>query len=160
VQSQPDDKMLRIGVISDTHVHTLDELPTGIIGALSGVDLIVHAGDFTHSAVFNELKLLGNLRAVQGNMDSRELRALLPHKDSFMLGGKRIGLVHGSGAPWGIASRVREMFTDEDVIIFGHSHVPHNMVVKGSLLFNPGAARYSFGILTIGDEVSGEIFQI
>lgn len=29
---------------------------------------------------------------------------------------------------------------DADVIVFGHSHKPHNEVVDGVLLFNPGSA--------------------
>src|SRR4030043_921849 len=114
-------KMFRIGVISDTHVHTLDDLHPKIVKALSGVDLILHAGDFTQMAVLEGLKTLGQVRAVHGNMDSGGLKALLPAKESFNFAGRKIGLVHGSSAPWGIAGRVREMFTDEDVIVFGTS---------------------------------------
>ena len=38
---------MRIGVISDTHVKTIDDIPAKILKALAEVDLIVHAGDFT-----------------------------------------------------------------------------------------------------------------
>ena len=47
---------MRIGIISDTHVTTFDEIPAPIVTALGGVDLIVHAGDFTKRAVLEGLR--------------------------------------------------------------------------------------------------------
>jgi putative phosphoesterase len=151
---------MRIGVISDTHVKTFDDLPTPIITALAGVDLIVHAGDFTEPPVLEGLRRLGAMKAVCGNMDSAELKRTLPQKELFIANGKKIGLIHGWGAPWGIASRVREMFSDVDIIIFGHSHQTCNQYIGGSLLFNPGRASDSFGLLTIDDEVRAEIIKV
>jgi len=151
---------MRIGVISDTHVKTFDELPAPIITALAGVDLIVHAGDFTERPVLEGLKRLGAMKAVCGNMDSVELKRTLPQKELFIVNGKKIGLIHGWGAPWGIADRVREMFSDVDIIIFGHSHQTCNQYIGGSLLFNPGRASDSLGLLTIDDEVRAEIIKV
>ena len=151
---------MRIGVISDTHVRTFDELPAPIITALAGVDLIVHAGDFTEPPVLEGLRRLGAMKAVCGNMDSAELKRTLPQKELFIANGKRIGLIHGWGAPWGIADRVREMFSDVDIIIFGHSHQTCNQYIGGSLLFNPGRASDSFGLLTIDDGVRAEIIKV
>jgi len=151
---------MRIGVISDTHVRTFDELPAPIITALAGVDLIVHAGDFTEPPVLEGLRRLGAMKAVCGNMDSAELKRTLPQKELFIANGKKIGLIHGWGAPWGIASRVREMFSDVDIIIFGHSHQTCNQYIGGSLLFNPGRASDSFGLLTIDDGVRAEIIKV
>jgi putative phosphoesterase len=151
---------MKIGVISDTHASTLDDIPKPILTALAGVDLIVHAGDFTERAVLEGLKTLGEVKAVRGNMDSAEIKALLPEQDLFTIHGKRVGLVHGSGGPWGIADRIREMFSDTDLIIYGHSHEAANRVIQGSLLFNPGRARESYGLLTIDEEIKGEIVRI
>jgi len=151
---------MRIGVISDTHVKTFDELPAPIITALAGVDLIVHAGDFTERPVLEGLRRLGAMKAVCGNMDSAELKRTLPQKELFIVNGKKIGLIHGWGAPWGIASRVREKFSDVAIIIFGHSHQTCNQYIGGSLLFNPGRASDSFGLLTIDDEVRAEIIKV
>jgi putative phosphoesterase len=148
---------LKIGVISDTHASALEEIPAPVLTALSGVDLIVHAGDFTQRAVLEGLRALGEVRAVCGNMDSGEIKGMLPRQDLFLAGGKRIGLIHGAGAPWGISNRVRNAFPDADIIIFGHSHQACNKYLGGSLLFNPGRARDSFGILEIGDEIRAEI---
>ena len=151
---------MRIGVISDTHVKTVDELPAKILKVLAGVDFIVHAGDFTDKAVLDGLRNIGEVKAVAGNMDSGELQKALPQKELLVLGGKKIGLIHGSGGPQGIAGRVRELFDDADIIIYGHSHEACNRYVKGSLMFNPGQARDSFGILTLGDEIQAEIVRI
>ena len=151
---------MRIGVISDTHARDLSELPPPIAKALAEVDLIVHAGDFTDKAVLDGLRKLGEMKAVYGNMDSGELRRVLPQHDLFIVSGKKVGLTHGSGVHWGLAGRVREMFTDADIIIFGHSHEPTNKFIRGCLLFNPGRARHSFGLLTIGEEIKAEIIRI
>ena len=156
----PEEHLLRIGVISDTHVETLGEIPHPILVALAEVDLIIHAGDFTERAVLEGLRSLGEVKAVYGNMDSDELRVMLPQKELFIVSGKKIGLTHGSGGRWGIADRVKEMFSDVDIIIYGHSHVPSNHYIGRSLLFNPGRARDSFGLLTIDDEIKAEIISV
>ena len=151
---------MKIGVISDTHAKTLSDVPGAILTALTEVDLIVHAGDFTERAVLEGLSTLGEVKAVRGNMDSSELKRMLPQKELFVVNGKKVGLTHGSGAPWGIAGRVRKMFSDVDVIIFGHSHEPCNSYIQGVLLFNPGQARDSFGLITIDGGIRADIVRV
>jgi len=151
---------MRIGVVSDTHVTSFVEVPDRILVALAEVDLIIHAGDFVTKDVFDGLKRLGEVKAVWGNMDSNELKRILPEKELLLIEEKRIGITHGSGGPYGIEDRVSRMFKDVDVIIYGHSHQPRNEIKEGVLFFNPGRARNSFGILTIGKEVKGEIVNL
>lgn len=151
---------MRIGVISDTHVKTIDDVPAKILKALAEVDLIVHAGDFTERAVLDGLRTIGRVKAVAGNMDSDELKKILPQKELFVVSRKKVGLIHGSGGSLGIVSRIRELFTDVDLIIYGHSHEPYNQYLQGSLMFNPGRARDSFGLLTIDDEIKAEIIRV
>jgi uncharacterized protein len=151
---------MKLAIISDTHARTLDELPAPVLKALSHVDLIVHAGDFTEKAVLDRLMTLAPVKAVAGNMDSGELRRLLPPKEIFTIQEKRIGLIHGWGAPWGIAHRARDQFSDVDVIIYGHSHEAKDEIVRGARLFNPGRARDSYGLMEIGAEVRTEIVRL
>lgn len=151
---------MKIGVLSDTHASTLSELPASLLKVLDGVDLIIHAGDFTQRTVLEGLKKLGTVKAVHGNMDSDELKKMLPAKELFVVNHKTVGLTHGSGAPWGIADRVRQMFGDVELIIYGHSHEPAHQYVRESLLFNPGRARDSFGLVTIDDEIKAEIIKV
>ncbi|MFC1970526.1 metallophosphoesterase family protein [Chloroflexota bacterium] len=77
---------------------------------------------------------MGMVKAVYGNMDSIDLKRSLPKRDVFEAGGKKIGLIHGSGAPWGIAERMRKQFSGVDIIIFGHSHEPYNRYIEGACL--------------------------
>jgi putative phosphoesterase len=151
---------MKIGVISDTHVSSFDELNDKIITALAEVDLIVHAGDFVVKDVLDGLKQMGQVRAVRGNMDSDELKGILPEKELLEIGGRKIGIIHGWGSPYGIDDRVGNVFSGVDIIIYGHSHYPQNEIKNGVLFFNPGQARSSFGILTIGTEVSGGIIRL
>ncbi len=150
---------MKIGVISDTHAQTLEDIPYSIIDALEKVDLIVHAGDITERVVLEGLREIGEVKAVHGNMDSAELRRMLPDRRTLDIEGKQIGVCHGSGGPWGVAERVRPLFGEVDVIIFGHSHLSFNEHIRGTLMFNPGRARDSFGILTIGKEIRAEIIK-
>ncbi len=150
---------MRIAVLADTHIDKLEHLPKKIIDALSTVDLIIHAGDFTDVQLLRELKRLGEVRAVHGNMDSGELKAALPVKEIVEIEDKRLGITHGSGGPWGIEERIRKMFESDriDIIVYGHSHRAQNKVINDILFFNPGKATDCFGVLTIDGEAKGEI---
>jgi putative phosphoesterase len=151
---------MKIGVISDTHATSFDQLPDQILRTLAEVDLIIHTGDFVARDVLDGLKRLGEVKAVAGNMDSEELKRILPEKETLVIGGKRVGIIHGWGSPYGIDDRVGGMFDDVDIIVYGHSHYSQNEMKRGILFFNPGQAKNSFGILTIGQEVSGEIVNL
>lgn len=151
---------MKIGVLSDTHAASLAQLHEKIVVALAKVDLIVHAGDFVARDVLDGLKQLGEVKAVWGNMDSDEIKRILPEKELLEIEGKKIGVIHGWGSPHGIDDRVGNAFSGVDIIIYGHSHYPQNETKNGVFFFNPGQARNSFGILTIGAEVSGEIINL
>jgi len=152
---------MKIAVLSDTHAASVEDIPQKIIDHLATVDIIVHAGDFVARDVLEGLKKLKEVKAVRGNMDSAALRNLLPEKEIFTVGNKRIGITHGWGAPFRIESRVKSVFPGEklDAIIFGHSHFSQNKVIDGVLFFNPGKASRTFGILTVGEDITGEIIS-
>jgi putative phosphoesterase len=150
---------MRLAVLTDTHVGSINELPGPMVKALADVDLIIHVGDFTETAVLEGLRALKEVKAVCGNMDSRAIKMALPRKELFVMAGKKIGLMHGWGTPFGIAGRVRGEFDDVDVIIFGHSHASCNERLKGALMFNPGRCRESYGLLTIAEDIKAEIVR-
>jgi len=147
-------------VLSDTHIHLAEEIHPEILKVFPEMDLIVHAGDFVGSAVFEGLRRLGEVKAVHGNVDSMKLRGLLPDKELLVVGGKKIGITHGWGGPEGIEQRVRALFEDVDIIIYGHSHRARVEKIGNILFFNPGPGYQSFGILTIERDVQGEIVKI
>lgn len=153
---------MTVVVISDTHARDIGQLSHGLLTGLANADLIVHAGDFTEKNVLDGLRAIGEVRAVHGNMDSAELKTILPAQDELVLNGRRTGLTHGSGAPTGIADRVKRMFEGGtlDIIVFGHSHTPCNRMLGGTLMLNPGRASDSYAVLTIEKTVQAEIVRI
>ena len=144
--------------MSDSHATTLRELPERLGSALSKADIIVHAGDLTEMSLLLELRATGQTVAVAGNMDSVALKVHLPHRQLFTANGRTVGVAHGSGAPTGIAQRVRALFPENpDLIVFGHSHVPYSGVVDGVLMVNPGPAGRGYASITIGEELAAEL---
>lgn len=159
---------MKIGVLSDTHVGSVAEIPAEALASLRGVDMILHAGDILELGVLEELRAIAPVHAVWGNMDPAPTREGLPPKTTVVADGKRIGLIHGSGPPFGLDRRVLVQFEDVDAIVFGHSHRPMSEVLDGVLMFNPGSptdyrfAPYrSLGILHVeGGEMLGTIVRL
>ena len=129
---------MKVGVISDTHIHSLDAgiaLAEKLLnGPFAEVDVILHAGDHVHpdlESCFTPLPWYG----VCGNMDSPHDH--LPIQRVVSLAGVQIGMVHGWGTPNGIAKRVLASFSDVDIdiLVFGHSHRPVCRQM-GSILLN------------------------
>lgn len=136
--------MIRVGVLSDTHMTAVSSDFRKIMKTIfRDVDMLFHAGDMTSEEVFDYLSNW-DLRAVRGNMDDFKLKTLLPDKRIEEIEGVRIGIMHGRGSPNGIEDLVLGEFQDVDLIVFGHSHVPLNVVRRGTRLFNPGSLRGSY----------------
>ncbi|TLM69293.1 MAG: metallophosphoesterase [Deltaproteobacteria bacterium] len=163
--------MLRIGVISDTHLPASGEalafLADLAASRFQGVDMILHAGDIVAPdvlAAFAPVPVYG----VRGNMDPAAPG--LPHKRIVRVAGVRIGLIHGWGARQGLIQRIRGEFRDEalDCLVFGHSHEPLCQREGNLLLFNPGSAtdprglpHASVGLLEIANgSIDGRIIPL
>lgn len=159
---------MKIGVIADTHVHHLSELPSSLINTLTRMDMVFHLGDFHTESLVNDLKEITNFRGVVGNHDA-DIHSL-PEKDLVDVCGKRIGLVHGHGCvfpfgyKWGLLSQFDQPVS---AILYGHTHSVRNTVNGGVLFFNPGsvigkfpAMHRSYGVLTVGDEIRSEIVTL
>jgi len=150
-----------IVALSDTHEATLRNFPKALHDALASADLIVHAGDHTAMSLLEELRAIGRVTAVAGNMDSTAVKVSLPSRQLFTFAGKTVGVVHGSGPPWGIDGRVRKLFPENpDLIIFGHSHVPFAGIVDGSYMVNPGQAKKSYAVITVGPVIEARIVPL
>ena len=114
-------------------------LPEPCIEALRAADLIVHAGDLSEAAVLAELRELGPVAAVHGNVDSAELRGELPESLSLDLDGATLAVTHDAGPAKGRLERLRARFPDADAVVFGHSHLPLHEERDGFQIFNPGS---------------------
>jgi len=158
---------IKIGVLSDTHLNKVsDELQRIKAQYLEDVDYILHAGDIVSAEIVEYLND-GNFFGVHGNMDPLSVRELLPEKTILEFGRFRCGLIHGWGPKAGLEERINREFTDVDVIIYGHSHIPANHVKDGILFFNPGTAigysssgTHTIGILDIDANITGRIIEI
>jgi putative phosphoesterase len=132
-----------IAVISDTHLpRGARRLPDACVERIAAADLLLHAGDFVTVNVLRELEALGPpLAAVHGNVDSEELRRLLPTERVVDAEGARIALVHDAGPRRGRLERMRRRFGDQArAVVFGHSHLPlHETCENGFQIFNPGS---------------------
>ena len=91
------------------------------------------------SEVLTELRKLGSLAAVHGNVDSPEVRQELPEAISLELENVVLGVVHDAGPAKGRLERLRARFPDADAVVFGHSHLPLHEERDGFQIFNPGS---------------------
>jgi putative phosphoesterase len=131
-----------LAVVSDTHLPRGGRrLPAACAERIAGADLLLHAGDFVTAEVLRELERIGPpLVAVHGNVDTAELRRLLPAERIVGVEDVRIAMVHDAGARAGRLERMRRRFPDADAVIFGHSHLPlHERAGDGFQIFNPGS---------------------
>jgi putative phosphoesterase len=147
-----------IAIIADTHMpRGSRRLPAACVERIARADLLLHAGDFATLTVLRELEAIGPpLAGVHGNVDSDELRRLLPAERVIEAAGARIALTHDAGPRAGRLERMRRRFGDRaDALVFGHSHLPlHERAEDGFQIFNPGspterrrAPRHTMGVV-------------
>jgi putative phosphoesterase len=161
-----------IALISDTHLPRGGRgLPDACVERIAAADLLLHAGDFSTLEVLRELEAIGPpLLGVHGNVDSAELRRLLPEERVVEAEGARIGMVHDAGPRTGRLERMRRRFGERaDIVVFGHSHLPlHEQAPDGFQIFNPGspterrrAPTHTMGLIHIQDgSVRCELVQL
>jgi putative phosphoesterase len=149
---------VEIAIISDTHLPKRGRrLPDACLAALGRAELILHAGDLSRLTVLSELRALGEVVAVHGNVDEPPVVAELPAVALVEAEGVRIAMVHDAGTAAGRLRRLRGRFPNADAVIFGHSHLPlHERAEDGFQIFNPGspterrrAPSHTMGIATI-----------
>ena len=131
---------MRLVVISDTHLPKgARRLPDTCLRELEGADLILHAGDFTSTAVLDELRQFAPVEGVHGNMDEPDLRALLPERSVVDADGLRIGMVHDPGPRAGREARLVTAFPGCAAVVYGHTHIPQVERLAGVWILNPGS---------------------
>jgi putative phosphoesterase len=128
---------VRIGVISDTHGLLRPEA----ISALRGVDHLLHGGDIGGEDVLSALRELAPVTAVAGNIDGFRCGEA-GETARVALGGVKFFLTHILDRPYRPRPEVQaELRRDPpDVVVFGHSHLPHDEVIDGVRYFNPASA--------------------
>jgi putative phosphoesterase len=134
--------MHRLLLLADTHVpKRARDLPAPVWAAVDEADVVAHAGDWVDVALLDALEQRARrLVGVHGNNDGPELRARLPEVARVVLDGVRLAVVHETGPSRGREQRCEERYAGEDVLVFGHSHIPWDSTTPGGLrLLNPGS---------------------
>ena len=127
---------MRIIIFSDSHGTS-----RGMDGLITSLrpDMVLHLGDGV-----NDLSRVPNLppetaiRTVRGNND---FASKAPDQLVLPLPGHRAFMTHGHlyNARNGYSALLQKAKNEEaDILFFGHTHEPANLMQEGILLFNPG----------------------
>jgi len=122
---------MRIGVISDTHGLIRPEALT----ALTGSELIIHAGDVGKPEIIDTLKEIAPVVAVRGNVDTESWASALPETEVVATGAATIYVLHDVHA-----LDLNPAAAGFHIVVSGHSHKPARMESGGVLYINPGSA--------------------
>jgi uncharacterized protein len=132
--------MKRIGLLSDTHGY----LHPRIFTFFEKVDEIWHAGDIGNLETADSLAAFKPLKAVYGNIDGHEIRAVHPLHQHFICEDIDVWITHIGGYPGHYERSVKqEIITNPPgLFICGHSHILKVIFDKkfNFLHMNPGAA--------------------
>ena len=135
----------RIALVADSH----GVLTAGLVADLTGVDLILHAGDVGSAGVLRELRSVAAVHAVAGNNDvprkwppgEASVCQRLPAVIEVVLNGGTVVVVHGHQWP-AVATRhqrLRALFPTARCIVYGHSHRRVIDTTTTPWVINPGA---------------------
>ncbi|NLJ78284.1 MAG: metallophosphoesterase [Tissierellia bacterium] len=158
---------MKIFVVSDTHGY-VDGFLDGIQD-MARPDLIIHLGDYVRDGIQIADETGIRTKIVKGNGDYFERG--YNEDEVFRLQGRTFLITHGHKhrVRYGIDNLyyyAREV--GADIVLFGHTHVPLIMEESKMLIMNPGSPYLprgldrskTFGIIEIGEDISGKILTI
>ncbi len=120
-----------VGLVADTHGLLRPEA----LAALSGVDLIIHAGDIGRKSILETLAQLAPVYAVSGNVDQGTWADALPISRRVDIGQVGVYIYHGHATP-----DIDVVKAGCQVIVSGHSHKAKAETRDAILYLNPGSA--------------------
>src|SRR5215475_9165555 len=137
-----------VGILSDTHGLMRPEA----LDALSGSNLIIHAGDVGAPEVLEKLRGIAPVFAVRGNVDTQVWADQLPNTQIVTVGIHKFYVLHN------IADlAVDPVEAGIAAVVFGHSHKPSIETRRGVLYLNPGSGgprRFKLPVCVAHAEVS------
>jgi uncharacterized protein len=157
--SPTSDRIQRIGVVSDTHGHTVYARQAVRMLESLEVQLVLHCGDIG-SAEIVELFAPWPTHFVFGNTDHerKPLRAAIEAAGqtchdrfgSLEVGGRRIAFLHGDDTRALVDAMSDGGF---DLVCYGHTHQAEQHRQGSTLVLNPGALYranpHSFAVVTL-----------
>jgi len=153
---------MKIGILSDTHGY----LHPRLLHFFREVDEIWHAGDIGNLATYRTLEAFKPLRAVYGNIDGQELRAVCPNYLAFQAESANVCINHIGGYPGRYDNEALALIRQNrpNLFICGHSHILKVQYDQRNhlLYINPGAAgKYGFhqSITAVRMVIEGKDFR-
>jgi putative phosphoesterase len=126
--------------LSDSHGKL--KMAEQVVSELGELDLVLHAGDYYEDGL-QLAEICGvEVKAVTGNCDRC---ATGPAEELLELGGYRIYLTHGHlfGVKRSLARLYqRALEVGAAIVIYGHTHIPHQEQIGNILFLNPGSITW------------------
>jgi putative phosphoesterase len=145
---------MRIALIADTHLpsltRSLDELGPAVANALTGADLILHAGDVTVPAVLDWCEQFAPVLVAEGNNDLFS-DPRMARRQLLDIDGWRIGMAHELRPESRPMDQILpSVFPGEliDILIGGDTHVERLEFRDNVLLINPGSPILPYHLST------------
>ena len=158
---------MRLLILADTHVPSrARDLPKQVWSEVDSADVVIHAGDWIDVRLLDLLEERAErVLGVWGNNDGADLRARLPEVARAELEGVRLAVVHETGAASGREARCAAAYPLDDVLVFGHSHIPwDSTAATGLRLLNPGSPtdrrRQPYATYLTAEVASGELRDV
>jgi len=111
---------------------------------LDPVDQVWHAGDIGNIELLTDLQQFKPTTAVFGNIDSSDIRHIIPEVQIFEVEQVKIVMMHIGGYPGKYEPKAKKLLLTErpQIFVSGHSHILKVMYDKQlqCLHLNPGAA--------------------
>jgi putative phosphoesterase len=125
--------------LADTHRRSDPRLTDHLRAAVANADCVIHAGDFTTTAVLDAFAdPADRLVAVHGNSDDAAVQARLPATRTVDALGRRFLVVHGhEHGPTSLPLLARQ--EGADVAVVGHTHAAGIERLGGLVVVNPGS---------------------
>lgn len=120
-----------IGIISDTHGLLRPE----VIEALTGAELIIHAGDIGNPEVLTTLETIAPVVAVRGNNDHGPWAERIPFTHVVEFRSCLLYVLHDVDH-----LDLDPVASEMAAVIYGHSHRAGAEMRRGVLYLNPGSA--------------------
>ncbi len=150
-----------IGLLADTHVPEAEKtLPTELMEALKGVDLILHAGDIYVPSVLDELERIAPVLAARGDDDYGDISKDRRVKEKHILKFEEqvLWLIHKRPYSYNLwwqkeKASEQDKADSPDILVFGHEHRSSVQLLDDTLFINPGSPtfqNYRRGLGTIG----------
>ena len=155
--------MTRVGLVSDTHAPRFwKAMPPRVAAAFDGVDLILHGGDVCEPSVLDALATIAPVHVALGNNDGGPVAAWGAEPVvRVSVDGVAVVVVHDSGPRDGRGARLRRLYPDAGLVVFGHSHIPWDVTTGDQRAVNPGSPtdrrRQPHGTVAVAEVTDGVV---